>query len=164
VQANDVHDPDAAHTTQVRWDSAHAISVRVHNLTNTPALATEVRLLFTRPWTAPAVWASCENGAGAELSLTLDIPPLGYQDFIFDASDPGHDRSWVPRDDQVPEVDRDWSDHFCLLVEVYHPTSGDEPEYYDRTAATVTPSEELDVWTRNIRGTNNVALRNLHIQ
>ena len=168
VQAAQMFDPDASNTTQVRWGQKHAIRVRVHNLSDTPAMGTEVKLYYTRPWTAPTQWTQCrsqpESGPSEALTLTLDIPRLGFQDFIFDASDSGSDRCWVPQEDEVLEVDRDWSDHFCLLVEVYHAESGDIPGYEDAAGDTVTPDTALDVWSRNIKGTNNVALRNLHIR
>ena len=164
VQTAELYDNDDPHTTQLVWGKKHAIRVRVHNLGGTPAMATEVRLYYTRPWAAPDAWVECKNLAVEELTLSLDIPLLGFQDFIFDASDPENDRCWVPLEDEVPAVEGDWDDHFCLLVEVYHTASGDEPRYEDASGATITPDTALDVWTRNIKGTNNVALRNLHIR
>ena len=58
----------------------------------------------------------------------------------------------------LPAGGAEWGDHFCLLVELNDPTHPDDPLLYDdRTAA------GSDPWTRNVKGTNNVALRNLHI-
>lgn len=159
VQAAEIYDADAPHTTGLRWGHRHALSVRVHNLSATPALDTEVRLYYTRPWTAPADWVPCTSDASGALVRRLDIPPLGHADFVFDASsEPGVDRCWVPRETEVPEVDSDWGDHFCLLVVARHEASGDVPDWDEESA------EGLDAWTRNIKGTNNVALRNVHIQ
>jgi hypothetical protein len=122
--------------------------VRIHNLGDTPAVNATVKVKYTRPWAAPDDWVPCRDGTNNALEETVSVPALDYVDFTFA-------RSWRPQVAQVPNTDLDWGDHYCLLVEVEH--NDDALQYDDSTAA------GSDPWTRNIKGSNNVALRNLHI-
>ena len=136
-------------TTQLDWDQPHTVRVRVHNLGDTPAMATHVEIRYTRPWAAPNDWIPCRDAAGNPIEQDVDIPDLDYEDLEFT-------QDWVPHEADLPPGGAQWGDHFCLLVEVFH---DDDPWTYGEPA-----SAGGDPWSRNIKGVNNVALRNVTIQ
>lgn len=144
-----VRDPGGHETTLLHWDAEHTVSVRVHNLGGTPAMRTRVQLRYTRPWAAPDNWEPCRDPSGDPIEEEIDIPDLDYVDLTFA-------QRWVPRETEIPGGGAQWGDHFCLLVEVFH---DDDPWVYGEPAAT-----GHGPWDRNIKGVNNVALRNLAIQ
>jgi len=151
-----VYDSDNNPVTTLHWSEEYRVEVRVHNLGNTPAMGTIVRLKYTRPWVAPDDWTPCQDPSATDATLapiqeTEDIPPLDYVKVEFS-------QRWKPEEYQLqlPPGGAEWGDHYCLLVELEHPD--DELEYDDATAG-----GREDPWNRNIKGTNNVALLNLHI-
>ena len=142
-------DPGGGATTVLNWGEQHTVEVRVHNLGDSPAVNTRVRLKYTRPWTAPDDWVPCRDSAGDPIEQTINVPALDDFDLTFT-------QLWQPAESEIPvDGGADWGDHFCLLVELEH--TDDPLSYDDSTAA------GHDPWNRNIKGTNNVALRNLHI-
>lgn len=144
-----VYDSGGSEVTTLNWGQEHRVRVRVHNLGDTPAIGVVVRLKYTRPWTAPDDWEPCQDPSNNPIEETVNIPALDYHEFDFT-------ERWKPEEGELPPGGAEWGDHYCLLVELDH---DDDPlAYDDRTAA------GRDPWNRNIRGTNNVALRNLHIQ
>ncbi len=139
-----VFDSGGVETTTLQWGQDHRVQVRVHNLGDHTALNTLVRLRYTRPGLAPDDWVPCQDAANNAIEQTVDIPPLDSVLLTFD-------QRWKPESGEVPAVDRDWGDHYCLLVELDHPD--DQLVYNDG-----------DSWDLNIKGRNNVALKNFHIQ
>lgn len=135
-------------TTTLNWGDEHTIQVRVHNLGDTPAVQVKVRLKYTRPWAAPDDWVECQDSANDPVEDEINIPALSYVDHTFT-------QQWKPELAQLPAGGDEWGDHYCLLVEA---ENTDDPLLYDDSTAA-----GKDPWTRNIKGTNNVALRNLHI-
>lgn len=143
-----VFDSSGNEVTTLNWDQEHRVRVRVRNLGDTPAINTLVKLKYTRPWTAPDDWKPCQDPSNISIDQTVNIPALGYHEFDFT-------QRWKPEQAELPPGGAEWGDHYCLLVELVH--DNDPLQYDDSTA------EGRDPWNRNIKGTNNVALRNLHI-
>lgn len=150
-----VYDSDDNRVTTLNWGEEYRVEVRVHNLGDTPAMGTSVILKYTRPWVAPDEWTPCQDPSAtpttpAPIQETEDnILPLDYVDVEFS-------QRWKPEEYQLPPGGADWGDHYCLLVELDDP-DGDPLGYDEATASGEDP------WNRNIKGTNNVALLNLHI-
>lgn len=140
--------PGGNPTTILHWDKEHTIRVRIHNLGQTPAFGVRAEIRYTRPWAAPDDWEPCRDAHGMVISETFDIPDLDFEDVEFG-------QLWVPHEAEIPPGGAEWGDHYCLLVEVFH---ADDPWTYGEPA-----SAGGDPWTRNIKGVNNVALRNLSI-
>jgi subtilisin family serine protease len=137
--------------TELTWGSEYQVRVTIHNQGDTPAIDTSVRIKYTRPWLAPDDWVACEDPSDTAIEDTIVVPALSAVDHTFT-------QRWRPEESELPAGGAEWGDHFCLLVELNDPTHPDDPLLYDdRTAA------GSDPWTRNVKGTNNVALRNLHI-
>lgn len=143
-----VLDPSGNETSTLEWGKEHTVKVRIHNLGNRVALNTTVSLKYARPWTAPDDWEPCRGPGNKKLEEVINITPLTYVDLTFA-------EKWKPVGGVVPAGSGNWGDHYCLLVEVSH--DGD-PLGYDSSSAA-----GQDPWNKNIKGTNNVALRNLHI-
>jgi len=135
-------------TTTLNWGQAHTVQVRIHNLGDGVAANTTVTLKYTRPWAAPDDWEPCQDAANNPIEEIVDVPALGYVDVTFT-------QLWTPEQSELPAGGAEWGDHYCLLVELDH--QDDDLQYDDSTAA------GRDPWVKNIKGTNNVALRNLHI-
>lgn len=146
-----VYDSSDNETTTLNWKQDHRVRVRVHNLGDTPAFGTTIKLFYTRPWTAPDAWedSPCQDSSNIAIMETVDIPALGYIDVEFT-------QRWRPEEGEVPSGGTDWGDHYCLLVVL---DNTDDPLGYEASSA-----GGQDAWNRNIKGTNNVALRNLTIQ
>ncbi|NVM29215.1 MAG: S8 family serine peptidase [Candidatus Helarchaeota archaeon] len=140
--------PDGQATLHLHWNQEHTIQVRIHNLGETAATKTMVRVKYTRPWAAPDEWVPCKAPDNNVIEQEVDIPALAYVDLTFD-------QKWVPKEDELPAGGDGWGNHYCLLIELKH--EDDPLQYDDATAAGQNP------WIKNIKGTNNVALRNLSI-
>jgi subtilisin family serine protease len=143
-----VLDSGGNETNTLNWGQEHTVKVRVYNLGDTPAIGTLVKLKYTRPWAAPDDWVECQDSANNAIEETVNIPALGYVDLTFT-------QRWKPETSELPLGGAGWGDHYCLLVELNH--QDDPLQYDDSTAA------GKDPWTKNIKGTNNVALRNINI-
>ena len=124
-------------TTQITWGDTYTVEVTARNLGFLAATNTQVRLKYTRPWAAPGDW---KDAAPAQVR---DIPALGF-------TDPPLQFTWIPDKATVGATEEET--HFCLLAEV---------ERLPEDPLTYTPG---DPWSTNIKGHNNVALRNVHIQ
>jgi hypothetical protein len=144
----DVLDSSDNEVTTLNWGDEYTVKVRVHNLGNTPAINTTVKIKYTRPHAAPDDWVECQDSSNDPIEETVNVPALSYVDLTFA-------KKWKPEAAELPPGGAGWGDHYCLLVELEH--ANDPLQYDDSTAAGGDP------WTRNIKGTNNVALRNLHI-
>ena len=143
-----VLDSGNTETTTLLWDKEHTVKVRIHNLGDGNAMNTNVKLKYTRPWAAPDDWIPCKDKNGDLIEETVSVGALGYVDLTFS-------KLWVPNESELPAGGAEWGDHYCLLVELDH--NDDVLGYDDSTAS------GHDPWVKNIKGTNNVALRNLHI-
>jgi subtilisin family serine protease len=131
--------------TEILWGTTYEVRVTVRNLGDSNAVGTTVRLKYALPHTAPNAWFEAEDDHDAKLVQTVTVPAMGHIDVTF---------RWRPEQAELgapPDVH-----HFCLLAELDHPA---DPLVY---AAPTTAGGSA--WTTNIKGTNNVALRNLHIQ
>lgn len=131
--------------TDINWGTTYEVRVTVRNLGDSNAVGTTVRLKYALPHTAPSAWFEAEDDQDAKLVKTVTVPAMGHLDVSF---------QWRPEQAELNAA----SDihHFCLLAEVDHAA---DPLVY---AAPTTAGG--NAWTTNIKGTNNVALRNLHIQ
>ena len=146
-----VIDSHGDETLSLAWGQEYTVRVRVHNLGDTPALHTTARIRYTRPWAAPDDWVPCQDAAHDPIDEEFHVPALGYYDLEFS-------RRWKPESTEIPPGGAEWGDHYCLLVELNDPTHPDDPLHYDDSTAA-----GHDPWEKNIKGTNNVALRNLAI-
>ena len=128
--------------TELTWGTTYDVKVTVRNLGADDAEGTAVRLKYTRPWVAPDEWHE------AAPEQTVDVPALGVVDppLIFE---------WRPEADEIGAAPDET--HFCLLVEVHHHDR-------DRLNHPAPSTRGGSAWATNIKGTNNVALRNVHIQ
>lgn len=144
-----VFDSNNVETTTLNWGQEQRIQVTIHNLGDNPALNVSIKLKYTRPWTAPNNWVPCEDSSNDPIEELADIPALSAIDFEFN-------QKWKPELGEIPPGGAEWGDHYCLLVELDHPN---DPLHYDDATA-----EGQNPWNKNIKGTNNVALKNLHIQ
>jgi hypothetical protein len=138
-----------AETNTLEWDKDYTVKVRIHNLGDTPAVKTKAEIKYTRPWTAPTTWTPCTDSSGQAIIAEVNVPALGSVELTFD-------KKWRPKSGEVPSADTDFGDHYCLLVELDHPN---DPKTFDNNTAA-----GGEAWRKNIKGTNNVALRNLAIK
>jgi subtilisin family serine protease len=133
-------------TTNINWGTTYDVKVTVRNLGEQNAVNTTVRLRYALPHTAPDNWFYAEDGSNNKLeNTTVNVPALGSAVVPF---------SWRPEASEL-NAPADIT-HFCLLAEVDHVN---DPLVYSAPA-----SGGGSAWSLNIKGTNNVALRNLHIQ
>ncbi len=128
--------------TELTWGTTYDVKVTVRNLGADDAEDTAVRLKYTRPWVAPNDWHE------AAPEQTVDVPALGVVDppLIFE---------WRPEAAEIGAAPDET--HFCLLVEVDH-------HDLDNLVYPAPSDGDGSAWATNIKGTNNVALRNVHIQ
>jgi hypothetical protein len=137
-------------TTQLTWGTAYDVRVTVRNLGDDNASNVTVRLKYTLPWAAPNDWAqamddSAGSGAACEnTSVTVDALDETQVNF-----------TWKPRSGEIANPPTGQT-HYCLLAEVDH---DDDPLVFEAPTA-----GGGNAWSTNIKGTNNCALRNLHIQ
>jgi len=144
-----VFDQNGVETTTLHWNQEHTVQVRIHNLGDGVAPNVTAELKYTRPWAAPDNWTACQDNTNTAITQSVNVPALDYVDLTFT-------QLWRPQVSELPAGGASWGDHYCLLIELNH---NNDPLNYDNSAAS-----GVDAWTRNIKGTNNVALRNLHIQ
>jgi subtilisin family serine protease len=135
----------SAETTDITWGNMYDVRVTVRNLGDDAAVGTTVRLKYTLPWAAPSDWFEAEDNTNQKLNKTVTVPAMGVQEVLF---------KWRPEASELGAPAG--TTHFCLLAEATHPL---DPLVY--AAPT---SSGGDAWSTNIKATNNVALRNLHIQ
>jgi subtilisin family serine protease len=143
-------DKNGAETTTLDWKEEYTIKVKIHNLGDTPAIKTKVQIKYTRPWAAPDTWAPCTDSTGTAITQETNVAALGDVDLTFN-------QKWQPKQGEVPTADVDWGEHYCLLVELDDPPN--DPLKFDQSS-----TSGGEAWKRNIKGTNNVALRNLAIK
>ena len=132
-------------TNELHWGQTYDVTVTVRNLGDNAAIGTDVWLKYTRPFAAPNAWTPAEDTSDVALHTTVDVPALGSAEAHF---------VWRPDSGEVPPPYPDA--HFCVLAEVSH--LNDVLTHPAPTTAGGT------AWDSNIRGTNNVALRNVSIQ
>ena len=144
-----IFDSNDIETNTLEWGKEHTVTVRIHNLGDANAVHTTVKIKYTRPWAAPDDWVPCQDSTNTNIEEDINVPALFYNDMTFT-------QKWVPDLSQLPAGGDEWGNHYCILIELEH--NDDQLVYDDSTAI------GKDPWIRNIKGTNNVALRNLHIQ
>jgi hypothetical protein len=132
-------------TTQLTWGQLYDVRVTVRNLGDDDGVGTTVRLKYTPPWAAPNAWHAAEDVSDNPLQQTVTVPALNQIEVLF---------QWRPESAEISAPAG--TTHFCLLTEVDHPS---DPLVYAMPAAS-----GGSAWTANIKGSNNVALRNLFIQ
>jgi len=133
-------------TTNITWGTTYDVRVTVRNLGEQDAVNTTVRLKYTLPHTAPNAWFHAEDGSNNKLENTaVNVPAMSSTEVKF---------SWRP---EAVELNAPaGTTHFCLLAEVDHVN--------DPLVFAAPTGAGGNAWSMNIKGTNNVALRNLHIQ
>ena len=135
-------------TRQLNWGTTYDVRVTVRNMGDSDAANVTVSLQYTYPWTAPNNWTDAMDdsaGAGQKCERT---------NVSVSALDETHvDFKWKPRSGEVSGAPAGQT-HYCLLVTIDH---GDDPLSLNMAAG------GPGAWSTNIKGTNNCALRNLHI-
>jgi subtilisin family serine protease len=131
--------------TEIHWNTRYDVKVTVRNLGDANATATTVTLKYTLPWTAPTSWFEAEDAGGGKLHKNVDINAMDQREVVF---------QWTPKQGDHPTAPADQT-HFCLLAELDQ--ASDHPVYQQPSTAGAT------AWSKNICGTNNVALHNLNI-
>lgn len=129
----------------IPWNSEVDVRVRVRNLGDDPAIDATVRLYYALPWTAPNDWFPAEDAANAAQVTVVDVPAIDDVEISF---------KWRPEPAEIPTAMP--TDHYCLLVTVDHPA--DLLQFIGSSSTSA-----VDAWALNVRGSNNVALRNVHI-
>lgn len=134
-------------TTHIRWDTTYDVKVTVRNLGVRDAEHALLNLVFSVPHAAPSAWTCAEDERGRLLmAQPVTVHAMDSEEVVL---------RWHPRPTAYwATPDRT---HYCLLAEVNH--VDDELEYH----APVLGSDD-DAWSAAIKGTNNIALRNLHIE
>lgn len=133
-------------TYDISWGNTYDVRIRVRNLGEQDAVNATVRLKYALPHTAPNDWFLAEGAANNKLENTsVSIPAMDSTEVVF---------SWRPQASELGAPAG--TSHFCLLAEVDH--------INDPLTFTAAATGGGGAWTTNIKGTNNVALRNLHIQ
>ncbi len=132
-------------TTTLTWGQTYDVRVTVRNLGDSNAANTTVRLKYTLPWAAPNDWHAAEDASDQPLVQTVTVPALDEQEVLF---------HWRPEAAEIGAPAG--KTHFCLLAEADH---SNDPLQYQWPSTT-----GGDAWSANIKGSNNVALRNLFIQ
>jgi subtilisin family serine protease len=135
----------ANETTNINWGTTYDVRVTVRNLGTINAVGATLRLKYALPWTAPNAWFEAEDAGNNKLVQTVDVPAMDQHEVLF---------KWRPEAAELSAPAG--TTHFCLLAEVDH--AADPLVFPAPTTA------GGDAWSSNIKGTNNVALRNLHIQ
>lgn len=133
-----------AETNELQWGHLYDVTVTVRNLGDDAAVGTDVWLKYTRPFAAPNDWHAAEDDHNAALHTTVDVPALGHVEAHF---------RWRPDVGEIPPPYPD--NHFCVLAEVSHVN--------DALAFPSPTGAGQGAWETNIKGTNNVALRNVNI-
>jgi hypothetical protein len=134
-------------TTRLRWGDDYDVQVTVRNLGDDNAAGTEVRLKYSLPWAAPNDWVPARDAGGTDQEQTVTVNALDETTLTF---------HWRPDASQIPGAPSG-ATHFCLLAESHHPTG-------DPLVFSAPTTGGGSAWSTNIKGTNNVALRNVHIQ
>lgn len=134
----------ATDTNELTWGDVYDVTVTVRNLGDNDAIGTDVWLKYTRPFAAPNAWTPAEDTSDVALHTTVDVPALGSAQAHF---------VWRPDSGEVPPPYPDR--HFCVLCEVSHVN-----DVLTHPAPTASGGS---AWESNIKGTNNVALRNVSI-
>lgn len=135
----------ASETTNITWGTTYDVRVTVRNLGEQDAVNTTVRLKYTLPHAAPNAWFHAEDGSNNKLeNTTVNVTAMSSTDVTF---------SWRPEASEI-NAPAD-ATHFCLLAEI---DNANDPLVYAAPTG-----GGGNAWSTNIKGTNNVALRNLHI-
>jgi subtilisin family serine protease len=132
--------------TQLHWGTTYDARVTVRNLGDSDAVNATVQLKYTLPWAAPNDWTPAEDASDQPLQQTTTVPALDQVELTF---------QWRPESGEISGTPAG-ATHFCLLAEVDHPL--------DPLAFSAPTTSGGSAWSTNIKGTNNVALRNVHIQ
>lgn len=133
-------------TTQINWNTTYDVRVTVRNLGEQNAVNTTVRLKYTLPHAAPNAWFHAEDASNNKLEdTTVMVPAMDSVDLTF---------QWRPQASELSAPAG--TTHFCLLAEIDHVN---DPLVFLNPGTSGGAA-----WSENIKGTNNVALRNLHIQ
>ncbi len=132
-------------TNELQWGHFYDVTVTVRNLGDNAAVGTDVWLKYTRPFAAPNDWRPAQDADNNALHTTVDVPALGHIDAHF---------VWRPDKGEIPPPYPDA--HFCVLAEVSHVN--------DVLAYPAPAGGAGSAWESNIKGTNNIALRNVNIQ
>ena len=132
-------------TNELQWGHVYDVTVTVRNRGDNAAVGTEVWLKYTRPFAAPNDWCPAQDTSDVALHATVDVPALGHEDAHF---------VWRPDSGEIPPPYPDA--HFCVLAEVSHVS--------DALAYPAPSGAGGSAWESNIKGTNNIALRNVSIK
>jgi subtilisin family serine protease len=132
-------------TTQIIWGTTYDVRVTVRNLGDTDAVGATVRLKYTLPHAAPSEWFEAEDASNNKLRETVTVPAVDSEEVVF---------HWRPEAAELGAPAG--TTHYCLLAEVDHAA---DPLFFPAPT-----SRGGTAWSTNIKSTNNVALRNLHIQ
>jgi subtilisin family serine protease len=132
--------------TQIIWNTTYDVKVTVRNLGDSDAVGTTVILKYTYPHTAPNSWTQANDASNNACVQTVTINAMDQRELVF---------QWRPQQGEVAGAPAGQT-HYCLLAEVDHTL---DPLVYGASG-----TAGVNAWTANIKGSNNVALQNLHIQ
>ena len=130
---------------ELNWGTTYDVYVTVRNSGTSNAAQTTVRLKYSLPCASTNDWFEAEDASDNKLSQMVTVNAMNQTEVNF---------QWRP---QANELNAPAGQtHFCLLAEVTHVS--------DALAYAQAGVAGGDAWSKNIRGDNNIALRNLFIQ
>jgi hypothetical protein len=124
---------------ELNWGTPYDVRITIRNLGTDPAVDAKVSLKYALPHTAPSQWHPAID-AGGKKEHSVEVPALGVENVEFE---------WTPKRIQNAPAG---TTHFCLLAVAEH----DLDKHRKLT-------ETDDAWATNIKGENNIALRNVII-
>jgi hypothetical protein len=132
--------------TEITWNTTYDVKVKVRNLGDSDAVGTTVMLRYTYPHTAPNTWTQAEDASNNDCVQTVTIDAMDERELVF---------QWRPKQGEVAGAPVGQT-HYCMLALVDH--------VLDPLTHAAAGTAGGVAWSTNIKGSNNVALQNLHIQ
>jgi subtilisin family serine protease len=131
----------------VKWGETYDVMIIMRNLGTSDAVGCELSLKCTLPFTAYSDWTFAKDTLGQDTKSIkkFTIPALNHFIITFE---------WKPlkADFDNPATNET---HYCLLAEIDQPL--------DKLDQNIVAGKGVDPWVRNIKGHNNIALRNIII-
>jgi subtilisin family serine protease len=131
--------------TALTWGATYDVRVTVRNLGISNAVGTTVQLKYALPHAAAAEWFEAEDASNTKLTQTVTVNAMNQSELLF---------HWRPEQGEIINAPATQT-HFCLLALLDHALD---------PLPSAAAGSGASAWSTYIKGTNNIALRNLFIQ